>query len=235
MKKGLQTLRYLSKGFSGMTAIGFACILGGIAVTDLVFHVTKTYSGFNQVVSLTVPFELIAGVFAILSGLLLLITHFKVALANGISRKTFLIANLPAAGLVAASFSVFSLVVIKVHGLFWPINLISELFFPFTSRAAILVYEFALYFLLIVCGWFITLSYYRSSVRGKWVISLAPFVLFGLMKVLDARSGGEIFEAIRQYFQPHMGIERAALSFLAYSVILCGLVYLLIRRAPLKE
>jgi len=236
MEKTLQTLRYLSKGFAKMTVIGFFSILGGVAITDLVYHLTDSaYNTVHKVVSLTMPFEFIAGIFALLTGLLLFISNFKVALANGIARKTFLLANLPAAGMVAAALAIFNLIVVMVHGLFWPINSISEMFYPFTSWAGILILQFALYFLLIVSGWFITLAYYRSSTPGKWAISLTPFVLFGLLKVANARSGGAIFEAIREYQHESMRMERAPLTFLVYSAILCGLIYLLIRRAPLKD
>jgi hypothetical protein len=88
---------------------------------------------------------------------------------------------------------------------------------------------------LIVVGWFITLAYYRSSPLVQWVISLAPFVLYCLLKVVDAGSGGVIFQAINEYQHTSMRMAVAPFTLLAYSAILCGLVYLLMRRAPLKD
>jgi hypothetical protein len=236
MEKTLQTLRYLAKSFSGVIVIGFFVILGTVAVTDLIWQLTSSsYNSVQQVVPLTVPFEVAAGIFALLTGLLLFIMNFKVALVNGISRKTFLLANLPAAVIVAAVFSIFDLVVVKVHGLFWPVISIMDLFYPHAGWAGILILQFTLYFLLIMAGRFIALAYYRSNTAMKWVISLSPFILYGLLKVADASSGGRILAALREYRHTSMSMEWAPFTMLAYAVIMFGLVYLLIRRAPLKD
>ena len=138
--------------------------------------------------------------------------------------------------MVAVALSIFNLIVVLVHRLFWPITFLSELFYPQAGWAGLLLLRFALNVLLIVTGWFITLAYYRSIVPVKWAISLAPFVLYGLMKAADARSGGAIFTSIGDYLKwSTTGPYQAAVSWLAYAAILCGLVYLLLRRAPLKD
>jgi hypothetical protein len=236
MKKTLQTLRYLAKSYSSGIFYGFLVILGTVAVTDLVFYLTdQAYNTVHPVVSLTVPFEVTAGIFTLLIGMVLFIPDFKVALANGVSRKTFLLANLPAAGIAAAAFSIFNLVVMKVHGLFWPVNSISDLSYPQSGWVTFLLVQFTLYFLLIMVGRFISLAYYRSSTPARWAISLAPFVSIALLAVADARSDGRIFEAISQYLLWSLRFPRALLSMLAYSAILYGLVWLLLRRASLKD
>ena len=236
MNKVLQTLRYLAKSSSKGIILGFLVILSTIAISDLVYFLTDyAYNTVHPVVTLMEPFEVTAGIFALLFGLALFITTFKVALANGISRKTFLLANLPASWITAAAFSIFNLVVVKVHGLFWPITTIIGWNYPQIGWAGLLVFQFALYFLLIVAGWFIALAYYRSSTLVKWAISLAPFGIFALLKVVNAQTGGAVFQAIFDYLQASMAMDRAPLTLLAYAVLLCGLVYLLIRRAPLKD
>jgi hypothetical protein len=235
MEKTFQTFRYLTKNFAVVTGIGFLVILSNVAVTELIFFLTNRYNSARQVVPLTASYEVTAGIFALLTGLVLFLVTFKVALANGISRKTFLLANLPAAGLVAAAFSIFNIVIVQVHGLFWPITSISSQIYPDISWAGSLVFQFALYFLLIVAGWFIALAYYRSSKAGRWAISLSPFVLYGLLQVIDARTGGTVFGAIEAYQRVSMQVEIASVTMLAYAAILCGLVYLLVRRAPLKD
>jgi hypothetical protein len=236
MKKTLQTFRYLSRTFRVMIFIEFLVILCTLATSDVIYFLTDyAYNKVHPVVMLSAPFEVTAGIFALLIGLALFLTTFKVALANGISRKTFWLANLPAAAMAAAAFSIFNLFIVFVHGLFWPMGLISNWIYPGSSWPWLLVLQFALYFLLIMAGWFISLAYYRSSIPVKWAISLAPFVLYGLLKVADARSGGVIIQAINEYQRASMAMDRAPLTLLAYSVILYGLVYLLIRRAPLKD
>ena len=235
MNKTLQTIQYLVKSFSGGILFGCLIILSTIAVTDLVYFLTDRYNTVHPVVSLTVPFEATTGIFALFFGLALFIADFKVTLANGISRKTFLLSNLPTAAIAAAAFAVFTLAAVKVHGLFWPIRTLIEQMYPFIPWAWAVVFQFALYFLLVIGGWFITLAFYRSSKLGKWALSLAPFVLVAALSVADARSRGAVFAAIGDYLRLSMRGDIAPFTLLAYSAILCGLVYLLLRRVPLKD
>lgn len=237
MGRSLQTLKYLSKSFTALIGIGFLTILGNVVLTDLVFYLNHRYTS----VPLTAPFEIATGMYALLIGLVLFPVNFKVALANGVSRRSFLLANLSAIGMAAAAFSIFNLGVVLVHGLFWPINMPSGLFYH-TGWVGLLVLQFALYGLLMVVGWFIALAYYRGSDPVQLAITLTPFVLFGLLLAANARTGGAIFGAIQRYLVMSLGLEtgspdpyRAAFSLLAYSAVLLGLVYLLIRRAPLKD
>jgi hypothetical protein len=234
MNNLLQTIRYLVKSFVAGIVLGFFVILGIVAITDWVYYFTDhQYNTIHPVTSLTVPFEVVAGIFALLIGLVLFIPDFKVALANGISRRTYFLASLPSAGLAAAVFTIINLVVIKVHGLFWPINSISDVFYPHSGWLELLILQFILYFLLILTGRFITLVYYRSSAPVKWVISLAPFVLIALLLVEDARLGGTISRAFDDFV--HWLYPRVLPTMFVDSVILSGLLYLLIRRAPLKD
>jgi hypothetical protein len=232
----ISTFRYLVKRYTGLTIIGFLSILATIAVTDLVFFLTDRFNPVHQVVPLTVPLENVAGIVALLIGLTLFITNFKLGLANGISRKTFLLANLLAAALASAALSIFNIIAVLVHSLFWPINFVSDIIYPQLGWPEILALQFVAYFLAIVAGWFITLAYYRSSIPDKWVISLAPVGLYALLRVFDALSNGATFTLIHEYVQMSTGTPYATLiSFLAYSVLACGLVYLLIRRVPLRD
>jgi hypothetical protein len=242
MEKTLQTFRYLSKSLMVMIAIGFLTILGNIAVSDLVFFLTDHYNTIPSSGPLMAYIEITAGIFALLIGLVVFLINFKVALANGISRKTFLLANIPAIAMVAAAFSIFNLVVVLIHGLFWPMTLATIWIYPQAGWVGALVLQFALYYLWVVVGWFIALAYYRSNTPVKWAISLAPFVVFGLLQVANAQSGGAVFAALAEYIRLSMGTAggtpnpyQATFSMLVYSAILYGLTYLLLRRTPLKD
>ena len=236
MNKTLQTLRYLLKGFSGLTIIAFLSILGNVAVTDLVFYLTDRRNPVHQVVTLTAPLEVTAGIFALITGMILFLINFKVALANGVSRKTFLLANLFAACLMSAALAIYIMIVLLVHRLFWPLILVSHLAYPGISLAGLLLVQFAQYFLLTVVGWFITLAYYRGSVAVRWAISLAPFILLGLYLAADAQTSGAISAAFKTFwdFTLRSTPGMATISLLVYAASLVGLVYLLFRRAPLK-
>ncbi|HMN63174.1 MAG TPA: hypothetical protein PJ988_22600, partial [Anaerolinea sp.] len=163
MNKTLPTFRYLMKSITTAMMIEVVVILGNVAVTDLVFFLTNKYSLTNEDLSLTVPFEFVTGNFALLLGMVLFISDFKVVLANGVSRKTYWLATLLSAGTAAAAFSMFNLLVMIVHGLFWPIVFITELFYPQIGWAGLFIFQFILYFLLIMLGRLVALAYYRSS------------------------------------------------------------------------
>lgn len=240
MEKTLQTFRYLSKSFTAMIVIGFLTILGNVVISDLVFFLAERYNK-APAAPLTTFIESTAGIFALLVGLVLFLVNFKVALANGISRKTFLLANLPAIAIVSAAFAIFNLLVALIHGLFWPMTLISLQAYPQAGWVGALVLQFAIYYLAIVAGWLIALAYYRGNTPARWAISLAPFVVFGLLQVANAQSGGAVFAAIAEYMRFSMGMAtenpnpyQAAFFMLVYSAILYSLTYLLLRRTPLK-
>ena len=97
MKKTFQIARYLFKSLVWVTVSGFFTFLVNVAITDLVYHLTDRNIAPHPFVSLTTPFEVVGITFALLIGLIPFIANFKVALANGVSRKTFLLANLPVA------------------------------------------------------------------------------------------------------------------------------------------
>ncbi len=235
MKKTLQTLHFLIKRYSMGIVIGFLVILSSLVISYVGFSLTdRSYP--RQVVWVTPPFELIAGIFAMLIGLVLFIPDFRMALANGISRKTFFWANIPAALLFALAFSIFNLMIVLIYGHFLPISIISDLIYTHIGWVESLVLQTALYFLLVMLGRFITLIYYRSSKTVKWIVSLTPLMLIILDLQIYKSSVGESHRIIGEFVKISMGTPyRAALSMLAYSAVLCGLIFLLIRRAPLKD
>lgn len=239
MSKLYPTFRYLLRGFTWMASIAFISILVCVAVTDGVFHLTDAYDGVLSIPAqtpLTLPSEITAWIFALVTGILLFLINFRVMLVNGVSRKTFLLASLPAAAALAAALAIFNLLVIAIHSLFWPMVLFSQLIYPGISWVSLLLVQFAQNLLFILIGWFISLAYYRSSNPVSWAISLAPFVLFGVYLVANAQTHGAIYAAWYGYWRATMRSlpSVAILSLLAYSAALYGLVYLLLRRAPLK-
>jgi hypothetical protein len=234
MEKILQTMRFLSTGFLLMLAIGFGSLLGNVLFTNLIFHITDRSNMGRAAGPLTMPLELTASVFALLTGLILFLSNFKVAIANCISRRTFMIANLPVALVAAAALALLNGIAVRVHGLFWPAVSITQLIYP--QEAGLLLLQFGLYFLLIAAGWIISLAYYRASVPVRWAISLSPLVLYVLLRLINFETGG----GVKAFVQYSLGIggqnnayQGAAFLFI-YAAMLIVATYLLIRRAPLK-
>ena len=236
MNKTIPTLRYLSKGFTWLTAIGFLSILGSTVIGNLIQTLIQRANPAQPAAPTTATFEVTASIFAVLIGMLLFLITLKLAVANGVSRKTFLLANLPAALMAAAAFSMFNYVLYLILRTFRPVTLISQELYPQINGAGVIILQIATYFLLIVAGWFVTLAYSRSNTLGRWIISLAPFILFGLLQTADASSGGAVWAAVEAYQRASMGTPlRSIISLVVYSAIMVGLVYLLIRRAPVKD
>ena len=233
------TFRYLTRGYIFMAVIAFFSILACVAITVLVFHLTDPYDGVLSTPAsspLTVPSEVTAWIFALITGIALFITNYKVMLINGVSRKTFLLASLPAAALLAAVLSAINQLINAIHGIWWPLVLISQYTFPRIGWIGLFLVQFAQYLMAIVLGWFIVMAYYRSGTLMKWVISLAPVVLLTGYWIADDQTGGIASTAVQNFWRathslPSIGV----LTMLIYAAILYGLVYLLLRRAPLKD
>jgi hypothetical protein len=236
MEKILQTMRYLSTGFVLMLAIGFGSLLGNVLFTNLIFHLTDRNNLGRAAGPLTVPLEITAVVFALLIGLLLFLSNFKVVIANGISRRTFLIANLPVALLAAAVLALINGIVVLVHELFWPAVSISHLLYQQVSSAGLLLVQFGLYFLLIAAGWVISLATTGPACRCAGSSRWRPSCCIALLRVINFETGGAV-----TFFRFSLGLvgsqpnpyQGAAFLFV-YAAMLFGATYLLIRRAPLK-
>lgn len=235
MNRTLQTIRYLIRNLRWMMIAGVLVMLGVVILTDYIFYRT---GGFNLSQS-SVPgtVEMTAGVFSLLIGLLYFRPHFRVALANGISRKTLMLANLPAAGLMAVVFAFATQVILNVHNLIWPISSITNAFYPSTIdwlRAALI--QFLLYFMLICLGSFVSFIYYRSNTMMKWIISLAVCFVFFLPTIAPQDYYMSIAPAIHDFLVwCRIGFVRAPLMLLGFSAILFEMTFLLVYRAPLKD
>jgi hypothetical protein len=237
MNKTFQTFRFVSRSFAFMTGIGYLCILVSVVATNLIFYLTDMYDSIltqRTLVSLTAPLDVTAAIFALLTGLVMIITNFKVVLANGVTRKTFWLANLPAALLTALALTVFNQLIVLISGVFLPVQLISDIIYPLDGWFSKMVFQFSSYTFLIVLGWFIALAYYRSSTLMKWVISLVPyFLLRGIIAL--ARSDFPPTQIRMAISHALIGTPaRTGLTCLTAAAIIYGLVYLLLRRAPLK-
>jgi hypothetical protein len=247
MEKTLQTFRYLLKSLTPLVIVELFSLLAGVVVTHLIFYFTagESYEFFrSKSTPLTMPSEFIASLFALMTGFVFFTTHFKVLLANGISRKTFWRANLLVALILASGFAAYNLALTELHRLVWPqAILISELIYPFSGWAGIWLLQSAGYLLLTLVGCFSALALYRSSPAGKWAIVFSPFALYALLRVVDALLQGKVFIAIDDYLHASMGIQAngetqalvAVFSLSVYALLACGLLYLLLRRAPLKN
>jgi hypothetical protein len=231
------TFTYLLKGFMNLTLMAFLCILANLALTMLIYRLTDQSGRTLSMVMLTAPVDVTAGLFALLAGLLMLLANFRVALANGVSRKTFLLANLPAAVTMAAGLALINQALLLVFEPYQPFIMVTHLIYPTSGWIGILLVQVAQYFSLIAAGWLIVLAYYRGSVLARWIISVTPFALLGLYRVVDVSTGGKFAALFGEFWLLTMRSTTimATITMVVYSGVLVVLVYLLIRRAPIKN
>jgi hypothetical protein len=239
MEKTLQTLSYLSRYLARLLGIGLLCAVGSVVISDWIFYSTGGYS--LRDVTQTLPYEFIAALFALIAGGQFFVPHFKVALANGISRKTFLLACLPGVAAFAAALAIFSLILAWAHSLFWPAVLITHLFYPFSAGVGIVLVQFTLYFLLAVLGCFTAVLLYRAGGLARWAFILTPLALYIAVRA-DGNTGGHFFTPFNLALRVALGLRGplapnayiASLTLFLSAALICGLVYLLLRRAPIK-
>lgn len=218
-----------------MIFIGIVVMLFTVALTDFIFYRTGGFDMSKSSAPGTI--EMTAAVFSFLVGILYFRPHFRVALANGISRKTFMWANLPVAAFVAAVYSLATESIISLHNLFWPITTIgSSIFQGKLNWLWMILVQFALFFMLICLGWFVSFIYYRSNTLMKWVISLIGCFIFFFPMIAPHQYYMSIAPAMKDFLiWCTKGFIRAPLMMLIASAVLYEFTFWLIYRAPLKD
>jgi hypothetical protein len=105
------------------------------------------------------------------------------------------------------------------------------------------VWNAALYLLALTLGYFITTLYYRMSKILKIIVSIGvPALFFTILPIIDSIvTGGKIYRWIGELLLSMAGTRNgynpliAVVSLVMGSVVLVGLAFLLVRRAPVKE
>ncbi len=235
MNRTIQTIRYLIYSLKWMVLVELLVSLGVVFLSDYAYIKTGGSDLGKSAVPGTV--RLVAVVFSILVGVIYFRPNFRVALANGVSRKTFMWAYLPIAALVGMVFTIISQVIVGVHNFIWPnpdsfgalLNFKLAWLWSF-------VIQMVLYSLLIISGWFLSFVYYRSNTLMKWIVSLVISFVFFVPAIIPEYYGQTLSPALRDFvlwcvYRP----ERSPLILLGLTVILYELTFLLLHRAPLKD
>jgi hypothetical protein len=245
MNKTLPAIKYLLRNSTWILLIGFINVLCNAAVTDLIFYYTAKQNNPGLDIAATprtMTFEYTVAIYILIICMIFFTPNFKTLLANGVSRRTFFLANVPFIATLAAVFAIWDFLVLLAHQPFARVILFSELAYPNSGLASTLVLPFFIHFLMGILGWLITLAYYRGSHLARWIISLAPFALLGILLVLNANSDGSLFDGLSEGYRTIMGTALtphnpwiASISLFSLTALMCGVIYLLLRRAPLKD
>jgi hypothetical protein len=186
--------------------------------------------------------DIITLIYMLILGLLFFTPGFKYVLSQGISRRTFFTACLLCLFSLALVMTVLVTLSYLLNLKFANVWEIYELIYRQQNIAGMIAWEFAAALFTGMLGWFICLVYYVSSRTVKYVVSITPFVIAPFIVLGDALSGGKIGPALLSFLQTVSGFSHTSpnpyigmTTFLVLAVLLCGPVFLLLRRAQSNE
>jgi hypothetical protein len=224
--------------FKGQSYIFIATILLNILISVVVTHLVAP-NNTNAIGGSTDPVALI---WIFVLGIIFFSQGFKFMLSHGVSRKRVFIASSISLAVMAVIWSLLVTLFVTISRMFTNIIAIYELLYRNRAPVSMATWEFAALLLFAVLGWFIYLIYYISGRKTKYLITAAPFVLVPLLMLFNIMAEGKIFYAIGRFFINIMGFASStpnpyigALSMLVTAVIFCGAIFLLIRRAQIKD
>jgi hypothetical protein len=212
-----------------------------IIVLNIIISVTVTWL-FPSTNASAGSSDLIVFIWIFIIGLTFFISSFKFMLANGVSRRSLFWANVLSMSILAVTWAVVvAMVLTFTSRLHIKIIVLFTMLYKDYSVLATIVWFCSAFFLLIILGWFINMIYYRSSKGMIYVISLAPFVLMGLLIILNQTVNEKLFSGILRFIVTAMGFSGAtpnpyigSFSMILFAVIICSFNYLLIRKAEIK-
>lgn len=240
MENIFKVTKYQLMFFKIQTAICFSVIAFNILISVVVGYLidaqnagSRSSAGSTDIIALTWIFIL---------GLCCFKPSFKFLLANGVSRKRFFWGNIYCLAIVAGLWAVILTLLCVLARMFTRITVLYELLYENLNPIHAVVWTFAALFLLAVLGWCINMLYYRSTKRLKYAVTLAPFVLYGLLTVINQATGGILLRSISQFLIAAMGFSAGArssyigaLTMLLFAAVICSLNFLLLRKAQLKD
>ncbi len=167
---------------------------------------------------------------------------FKYVLSQGVTRKEFFWAMSLNTVLLAGAFALLSIVFYAISLKAANVWMVYEMIYRDQSVLNALVWEFSLLVFMGMLGWFMRLIYYVSDRNAKLIITIVPFVLASLLIFFNILADGGIGRAILDFLKAVMGLSSATpnpyiavASLLSGSVILSAPVYLMLRRAQVKD
>jgi hypothetical protein len=193
--------------------------------------------------------------FLLIAGLVSFKESFRMFMQNGVSRKSIMASKILSAVSIAlimtAADSVLSLICkfifMKADGMKY-YSLFEQSYKTFVEgKSSLLIqlnmfaYNFLLYILMLACGFFISLLFYRLNKGGKIAVAVgvpvALIIVFPLMDGLLFNSA--VSKAITKFLYLAIGFTdrpyAGMLTFVISSAIVFALSWLLLRRAVIKQ
>lgn len=214
------------------TLIPLAIFYGALLLlTTLMSMQINVQNGSNRVTGL----EFASVIFIFIAGLNCFKTNFKFLQFFHVSRRTFYFASALSLLAVAAGMTIIDTILGKLFALILPYHTLFETAYGQSGFLYPIVWEFALLTMFAVGGWFITMLYYRSNKILKLVISLSPIYVPLLFRLANPFMD-EVMKVLAFLFGfSHSPSWINVLGMTITVLIVLGLNFLLIRRAPVKN
>jgi len=215
-------------------------IFAGVIVLNILISLAVTNSVENSTTAGSI--DPIGMVWIFILGITFFSDSFKYLISNGVSRRRFFYSSVLSLAALAALWSVLIVFFVGISRLFTDLWVVFELLYRGQGVWSMLLWEFAILFMLAVLGWFFCLIYYVSSRRTRSLITVAPFILGPLLVLSNIMTEGRVFDALGRFIITSMGFGSstpnpfiAILSLLIAAAVLCGANFLLVRRAQIRD
>lgn len=201
-------------------------------------------------------FELTTIIFLFIAGMNFFRETFRMSVQNSVSRKSMFISRLITTGIIGAGMALVDRILVSLGKLIQPenpsfaITSLHEVLYQrndsgFRNMIEGLLFAVVLYITAWLIGYFITVAYYRMTKGFKITVSIGvPVSLFIILPLLDDTVfNHEIIRFIEKLIffmfgfsndgapRPYVGI----LSLILISAVFSGLVWLVIRKAAVKD
>jgi hypothetical protein len=212
-----------------------AVLLINLLISAAVIKLTQTThaAGTNDMIAMVYMFVL---------GIVIFSPAFKYVLYIGVSRRRFFLAMGLNIVLLAIIFAILVMIIYVSSQKIANEWTLYTLIYRDQNILGMLVWEFAIMLFLGVLGWFIRLVYYVSNRNTQLIISIAPIILISLLILFNALADGGIGQAFWEFLKTVMGFSTnipnpyiGTVSMLAAAVILGVPIFLLLRRAQIKD
>jgi hypothetical protein len=215
-----------------------------VAVAVLLFHMLLSITIINLVTikGTAGSNDIIVMVWVFVLGLVIFTPSFKYLLSQGMSRRRFFTSMSASIALLAAAFALLSTIFYAVNLKVAKVLMVYELLYKDRTIFNVLVWEFAALLFLGILGWLIRLIYYQSDRNTKLIVTFTPFAAVSLLIFFNVLADGGIGRGVWEFLKAVMGFSAASpnpyigtVSMLTAAIILGGPIFLLLRRAQIRD